>query len=136
MGIYRLGGSGSCAEHLLGGCGIRDPRPGGRAACSVGPDLTFAPQLLQGEPDRLVADAWHRRPDVSEAERGGRVTQYVLADALLLGPRGPGGCGAVGEDSVGAGDHAGEVAEPGPRVGCPFVPAVGGVQERLVVGVG
>jgi hypothetical protein len=23
-----------------------------------------------------------------------------------------------------------------PRVGCPFVPAVGGVQERLVVGVG
>ena len=83
-----------------------------------------------------LADAWHCRPDVSEAERGGRVTQDVLADALLLGPRGPGRGRAVGEDGVGAGDHAGEVAEPGPRVAGPFVPAVGGVQERLVVGVG
>ena len=77
-------------------CGIPRPRPGRGAACSVGPDLALAPQLLQGEPDRVVTDAWHCRPDVSEAERGERVTQYVLADALLLGPRGPGGRGAVG----------------------------------------
>ena len=67
-------------------------RPGSRAACSVGPDLAFASQLFQGEPDRLVADAWHCRPDVSEGECSGRVTQYVLADALLLGSRSPGGC--------------------------------------------
>ena len=36
---------------------------------------------------------------------------------------------------TGTGDHLGEVAEPGPWVGGAFVPATGGVQERLVVGV-
>ncbi len=41
----------------------------------------------------------------------------------------------VGEDGVGTGDHSGEVAEPGPWVGGAVVPAVGGIQERLVVSV-
>ena len=112
------------------------PRPGRRAAGSVGPDPAFAPQLFQDEPDGLVTDTGHCRPDVGEAERGRRVAQDVLADALLLGPGGLGRRRSVGEDGVGVGDHAGEVAEPGPWVGGAFMPAVGGVQERLVVGVG
>src|ERR1700722_18695015 len=81
-----------------GDCGVRRPCPGRGAAGSVGPDLAFAPQLLQGEPDRLVADAGQRRPDVGKAERGGRVAQDVLADALLLRPRGPCRGGAISED--------------------------------------
>jgi hypothetical protein len=46
--------------------------------------------LLQDEPDGLVADAWHGRPDLGKAESGWRVAQDVLADALLLGSRGLG----------------------------------------------
>jgi hypothetical protein len=78
------------AVHLFGRCSIRDSRPGRGAACPVGPDLAFALQLLQDEPDRLVADAWHCRPDVGEAEDHERVAQDVLSDALLLRPRTPG----------------------------------------------
>jgi hypothetical protein len=59
----------------------------------------------------------------------------VLSDALLLGTWGSGRGGAAGEDGVGVGDHAGEVAEPGPRIGGAFVPAVRGVQKRLIIGV-
>src|SRR5712692_4862192 len=109
--------------------------PGRGAACSIGPDLAFAPQLLQDEPDGLVTDTWRCRPDVCEAERGRCVAQDVFPDALLLGPWGPGRGRAISEDGVGTGDHAGEIAEPGPRVGGAFVPAVGGVQERMVVSI-
>jgi len=63
------------------------------------------------------------------------VAQDVLADALLLGPRGPRGGRAIGEDSVGIGDHAGEVPEPGPRVCDALVPAMSGIQKGLVVTV-
>jgi hypothetical protein len=73
---------------LIRGCSI--PRPSRGAARSIGPHLAFAPQLLQDEPDRLVADAWHCRPDVGEAEGGGHVAQDVLADTFLLRPRRPG----------------------------------------------
>ncbi len=63
------------------------------------------------------------------------MAQDMLADAVLFGPWGLSRGRAAGEDGVGTGEHAGEVAEPGPRVGGALVPAVGGVQERLVVRV-
>jgi len=46
----------------------------------------LVPELFQDEPDGLITDTWHRRPDVGEAEGVGCVPQDVLADALLLGP--------------------------------------------------
>lgn len=63
------------------------------------------------------------------------MAQDVLADALLFGPGGLRRGRTVGEDGVGTGDQAAEVAEPRPRVSGPFVRAVRGVQERLVVGI-
>src|SRR5215471_13301235 len=80
---YMPGGRSERPSDDSGECGVRRPCPGCGAACSVGPDLAFTPPLLQDEPDCLVADAWHCRPDVGETEGGGCMAQDVLADALL-----------------------------------------------------
>src|ERR1017187_5362466 len=111
---------------LFEGRGIRHPGPRCGAPGSVGPHLALVLEVFQNEPDGLVANARHSRPDVGEAERDLCTTQDVLADALLLGSGGLSRGRAIGEDGVGTGDHAGEVAKPGPWVACTVVTAVGG----------
>src|ERR1017187_1238563 len=102
--------------YLFGGCGIHDPGPRCGAAGAVSPHLVVVLELFQDEPDGLVADTRHGCPDVCEAERGGCAAQDVIADTLLLGPGSLSRSRAISEDGVGAGDHDGEVAEPGPWV--------------------
>src|ERR1022692_2939296 len=72
------------AGYLFGGCSIRHPGPRCGAAGAVGPHFGLVLELFQDEPDGLVTDAWHGRPDVCQAERDWCVAQDVFADALLL----------------------------------------------------
>jgi hypothetical protein len=58
--------------------------------------------LFQDEPDGLIADAWHGRPDIGEAEPYWGVAQDVFADPVLLRSRGLGRGRAIGEDGIGA----------------------------------
>src|SRR5260370_17290428 len=133
--VFSMRDDNAGAGHLFGGCGIRDPCPSRGAAGSVGAHLALVLELFQDEPDRLVTDTWHCRPDVCEAERGRCVAQDVFTDALLLGSGGL-SCGrAIGENGVAVDDDTGHEAEPGPSASPVTVPAMGGLQERLVVGV-
>jgi hypothetical protein len=59
-------------------------------------------ELFQDEPDGLVTDTWHGRPDVGKAEPDWCMAQDVLTDALLLGSRGLRRGRTIGEHGVGA----------------------------------
>ena len=97
------------AVHLFGGSSSRHPGPRRGAPSAVSPRLALVLELFEDQPDGLVADTRHGRPDVRETERDGCAAQAVNADALLL-------------------------AEPGPWIGGIVVPVAGGFEERLVVG--
>src|SRR5687767_3936423 len=102
--------------------------PGRIAPRSVGGDRAVPTEAFEHQPNGLVAHARQRRPDVSHAERSGRMVQHVPPHSFLLGPTLAVSLRPLLESLVRPGERADEEPQPRPRISRVLVPTLRGVQ--------
>src|ERR1019366_6933214 len=110
--------------------------PAGARPGALELDLLRVAELIEYETDRRWADAGQSSLNIAFAKGGRRLSQDVVADAVLLtSPALSGSRDAVLEVLVGVREDLSEVGGPGPDAVPPIVPVALRLVEARVVGV-